>query len=141
MIKIVKIIKIKEGIFKHIIGIEDPYIFYNSRGTAIRTYNNMISINSGYSYENFQLDQIEVYDVDSVDPIVFSSVEDFVEKLNELNYPLLREGNIPNSFLSITVPDRIPDPTQDLIMEYGDGTVQTIYFTEDGDFAGRTKRI
>lgn len=137
----IKIIKIKEDVFKHIVGIIDPYVFYNSKATRIRTYDDMISVNSGYSYQNFGLDEVEVYDIGDVDPIAITSMEEFVQIMNDLNYPLLRKGNVPNSFVSITVPNRIPDPTQDLIMEYGDGTVQTIFFTADGDFAGRTKRV
>ena len=43
--------------------------------------------------------------------------------------------------LSISIDGRTPDPTKNLVQNFGDGTTQTIYFDSSGEWAGRSERV
>lgn len=46
-----------------------------------------------------------------------------------------------SEWLSIVVVGKTRDPSKDMEQQFGDGTVQTIYFDVNADFAGRSERV
>ena len=89
-----KIKKLQEGVFKHIVNDVEDQSFYSTTYVKLSVDNGTISINSGTFNRDFYLGHIDIYDVNSITPIVYTDMDDFVKKLADLGYPLL--GN-PNS--------------------------------------------
>lgn len=85
-----KIIKLQEGVFKHIVNnsaIEE--VFYNTNTSKLSIDYGTISINSGNFNRDFYLANIEIYDIDATIPIEVSDMDDFVMELVNLGYPLV----------------------------------------------------
>lgn len=137
-----KIIKLAENKFKHCVNNNEDESFYSAKmsidfGT--------ISINTGTFNRDFYLGGVELYDINSETPLLVTDMDDFAKKLEAIRYNGLISGNnsiVKNSddYTSISIAGRIRDQSQDVVQDYGDGTTQTIYFTTDGEFAGRSKR-
>lgn len=45
-----------------------------------------------------------------------------------------------SSWVSETVVGRMRDPANDVVTQYGDGTSETLYFTAEGEYAGKSQR-
>ena len=83
-----KIKKLQEGLFKHTINNVDEQSFYSTTYVKLSIDNGTISINSGTFNRDFYLGRIELYDIDSITPLVVTDMDDFTKKLANLGYPL-----------------------------------------------------
>jgi hypothetical protein len=88
-----KIVKLQEGVFKHIINDIDDRAFYNTEYCKMSIDNGTISINSGNFNRDFYISDIEVFTSLSSSAIPFGSVDEFVIALNNIGYPLINSDN------------------------------------------------
>lgn len=102
---LLKIKKLQEGVFKHVVNNVEDQSFYSTTFVKLSIDNGTISINSGTFNRNFYLGRIDIYDVNSTTPIVYTDMDDFVKKLAGLGYPCLVQNSI-NSTNSATTADK-----------------------------------
>lgn len=135
-----KIIKIAEGVFKHVVNKGNSFIFYNTNASQIGLSGNSVYVNTGAFGQSFDLNEVLLYDVGDVDPTVVTSVEEFITILTQWGYPLLNNNVDSSTYVGIDVAGAVRDETKDIVQLFSDGTVQTIYFDAAGDWAGISKR-
>ena len=89
-----KIIKISEGVFKHILveesGIE--HAFYNTKETKLSIDLGTFSISSAGQNRSFTVQNIQVFAIDAVNPTNTETLDDLVNVLATLKYPPLLES-------------------------------------------------
>lgn len=102
---LLKIKKLQEGVFKHVVNDVEDQSFYSTTFVKLSIDNGIISINSGTFNRDFYLGRIDIYDVNSTTPIVYTDMDDFVKKLAGLGYPYLVQNSI-NSTNSATTADK-----------------------------------
>lgn len=135
-----KIIKIAEGLFKHVINKSTGLVLYNTPGTRLGIKGNTVTITSGGFTQVFSLNEILLYDTPESDPIEFVSIDDLITKLIQWGYPFLGNNVDISTYLGIDVAGKTRDESMDIVQVFSDGTVQTIYFDTAGDWAGLSKR-
>ncbi len=89
-----KIIKISEGVFKHVLNDENntENIFFNTKDTKLSIDLGTIVIGVGSKTRVFRVEDIEVYDIDVVTPTPTATLDDLVTVLAGLKYPPLLES-------------------------------------------------
>jgi hypothetical protein len=90
----IKIIKISEGVFKHILT-EDTgaqYVFYNTKNTEISIDVDHFSITSANRTRSIDVENIRVFQTNEDNEIDFSTLDELVVVLVDLQYPPLFEA-------------------------------------------------
>lgn len=88
-----KIIKISEGVFKHVITKEDleNYVFYNTKATKLAVNANVFNISYGWGEGYFKTTEIQVYDINEVLQVT-PDMASLVNVLAALKYPPLLDA-------------------------------------------------
>lgn len=89
-----KIFKISEGVFKHVLNDENntENIFFNTKDTKLSIDLGTIVIGVGSKTRVFRVEDIEVYNIDAVTPTATATLDDLVTVLAALKYPPLLES-------------------------------------------------
>lgn len=89
--QILKIIKISEGVFKHILVEEsgNEHVFFNTKETKLSIDLGTFSISSAGQNRNFTIQNIQVFAIDAVNPTATATLDDLVAVLADLKYPPL----------------------------------------------------
>lgn len=92
--RILKIIKISEGVFKHVLNDANNIetVFFNTKETKLSIDLGTIAISSAGYNRIFENASIEVYDIDAVTPTATNTLDDLVTVLADLKYPPLLDS-------------------------------------------------
>lgn len=71
----------------------------------------------------------------------FSGIREFVDNGNGTVSEVVTVSKSLDDWSSIVITGSTRDPSKDITQVFGDGTVQTIYFNTNGDWAGRSARV
>lgn len=138
-----KIIKLQEGVFKHVVNDSFEQSFYNTKLICLEIDNGSVFFTNGFFKDkDFFISDIELYDGETLVP--FTTMDDFVIKLDELKYPIFAGGVTPETILDIeliyTSPTKINNGTDNFYSRekiIWDSETQTEFsrtpeFSEDG---------
>jgi hypothetical protein len=87
-----KIIKISEGVFKHVLteDSEGQYIFYNTKNTELSIDLDLFSITISNRTRSIDIENIRVFENNEDNELDFESLDELVVVLANLQYPLLK---------------------------------------------------
>jgi hypothetical protein len=91
MQRTLKIIKISEGVFKHVLNddINNDTVFYNTEETKLTIDLGAIVFDVGPKTRVFRVEEINVYDIAATNPTPTNTLDDLVLVLSDLQYPPL----------------------------------------------------
>jgi hypothetical protein len=101
-----KIIKISEGLFKHVINANNDTPFYNTKSLKLSVDLGTIVFEVGSKIRVFRFEDIEVYDIDAVTPTATNTLDDLVTVLATLQYPPLLDSQSSGGGTGGTTIDR-----------------------------------
>lgn len=89
-----KITKISEGVFKHILVEESglEHAFFNTKETKLSIDLGTFSISSAGQNRSFTVQNIQVYAIDAENPTATDTLDDLVSALADLKYPPLLDA-------------------------------------------------
>jgi hypothetical protein len=85
-----KIIKLQEGVFKHVLNNVDEQSFYNTESCILSIDLGTIALRSANVTRNFTLPNITVYPSADSAAMEINTIDEFVIALKNLGYPLIK---------------------------------------------------